>query len=108
MEQGKVAEIPECKIPLAYHEICMYRAERERRMLLISFSAVIVLIVALFVFLWLQYDYVSVEETSQTGVYVLSDSEGNVIASDADADQIIDLLKGVGNGESYSQEDANS
>ena len=88
MEHSKIAEMPECKIPLAYHEICMYRAERERRILTICFSVAIVLIVALFVFLWLQYDYI-----------VLSDSEGNVIAADADAQEIIDLLRGVDCGE---------
>lgn len=99
MEHSKIAEMPECKIPLAYHEICMYRAERERRILTICFSVAIVLIVALFVFLWLQYDYIGFEEVSQTGVYVLSDSEGNVIAADADAQEIIDLLRGVDCGE---------
>ena len=100
MEQGKIAEMPECKIPLAYHEICMYRAERERRILTICFSVAIVLVVALFVFLWLQYDYIGYEDYTQTGVYVLTDLEGNVIASDADAEQIIELLRGVANGES--------
>lgn len=99
MESKKAADVPECKIPLAYHEICMFRAERERKFLIIAFSVAFVLIVALFVFLWLQYDYVSYEETSQTGVYVLSDSEGNVIASDADADEIIELLRGAMDGD---------
>ena len=94
--------IPECKIPLAYHEICMYRAERERRILLLAFAIVLILVVALFVYLWLQYDYIGYEEVSQTGVYVLSDAEGNVIASDADADQIIELLRGMSNGEDNS------
>ena len=102
MEGKKSADVPECKIPLAYHEICMFRAERERKFLIIAFSIAFVLIVALFVFLWLQYDYIGYEETSQTGVYVLSDSEGNVIASDADAGEIIELLRGITDGENNS------
>ena len=91
-------------IPLAYHELCLDREKAEKRLVIIAWAVSLVAVVALFVFLWLQYDYIGYEEVQQTGVYVLSDSAENVIAADADADQIIDLLRGEPDGENSSED----
>lgn len=87
-------------IPLAYHEMCITRHYRTVR----NFIIAIVAIVAAFVFLWLQYDYVS--STEVTGVYALVDSEGNVIASDLAPDDVIRIMAELNSGESAENQNS--
>lgn len=88
-------------VPLAYHEMCMTRNHKTVTALVIGWAVSIVLVVIAFVVLWLQYDYVAVDNT--TGVYVLSDSEGNVIASDLEPDDVIHIMELLKDGE-YNQD----
>ena len=74
-------------VSLAYHEMCMTREARKQHN-----------IVALFVFLWLQYDYACTNEYS--GAYVMVDSQGNVIESDLTPDDVIRILTELNNGNS--------
>lgn len=78
-------------VPLAYHEMCEIRHHKKERNILITMAAVIVAIVISFVFLWLQYDYVTTTEVS--GVYALVDSEGNVIASDLEPNDVVHIME---------------
>ena len=59
-----------------------------------------VAIVGLFVFLWLQYDYVT--DVDATGVYVLTDSNGNVLASDLTPEDVIQIMQEMIDGEDTS------
>lgn len=86
-------------IPLAYHEVCMTRNRKNLLTVVLCWAISIVLVVGLFVFLWLQYDYTATTEVS--GVYALVDSEGNVIASDLSSEDIIQIMGMLdGDGES--------
>lgn len=84
-------------VPLAYHEMCMTRNHKTVKTALIAWAASIVLVVLAFVFLWLQYDFTTTIES--TGVYVLTDSEGNVIASDLEPDDVIRIMQELTSGE---------
>lgn len=88
-------------VPLAYHEMCMTRNHMTVRNLIIGWAVSVVLVVCAFVYLWMQYDYVST--TDNTGVYVLMDSEGNVIANDLGPDDVIHIMETIANGQ-YSKE----
>ncbi len=77
-------------VPLAYHEMCMTREARKQRNIVMAWAVSVIAIVALFVILWLQYDYVSMAEYS--GAYVMVDSQGNVIESDLSPDDVIRIL----------------
>lgn len=57
----------------------------------ISFSLLICLIVGIFIWYINQYDFTTTIE--QTGVYTLSDSEGNVISSDISHEQAKEILE---------------
>lgn len=85
-------------IPLAYHEVCMERNRRIVKTLAISWMVSVVLIVLSFVYLWLQYDYVSMVESS--GIYNLVDSAGNVISSDIMPEDIPAILEAIENSKS--------
>lgn len=84
-------------VPLALHEVHMARNDRRIKYLCIGWAASVILIVFAFVFLWLQYDYESVTEYS--GVYNITDSEGNVITSDLTPEDVIRIMENL-NGQS--------
>lgn len=84
-------------VPLAYHEMCTTRHHKSTMTLIICWAASIVLTVLAFVVLWLQYDYVSY--TDNTGVYVVTDSQGNVIAADLEPDDVIRIMQELNDGE---------
>lgn len=84
-------------VPLAYHEVCVTRYHETIKRLIKFWAISIVLVVGLFVFLWLQYDYVST--TEYTGVYNLVDSEGNVVTSDITPDDVIRILEELNRGD---------
>lgn len=90
-------------VPLAYHEICMERNRRTLMTIAISWAVSIVLAVGIFVFMWLQYDYVSTVESS--GIYCLTDSAGNVISSDIMPEDIPGILEAIENGKNQSSAD---
>lgn len=94
-------------IPLALHETHMARADRRLRWtclsLCVCWALSLIITVVSFVWLWNQYDYVSSNELS--GVYNLVDSEGNVISSDIEPDDVIRILEELNSGE--NQKDAN-
>ena len=94
MEEKERKEV--ATVPLAYHELCLDREKAEKRLVIIAWAVSLVAVVALFVFLWLQYDYIGYdsETTSltQTGVYVLSDSKGNIIAADVTPAEIAEIF----------------
>lgn len=100
----KLQEIPAeseekiATVPLTYHEMCMTRNYKTVRHLVICWAISVVLVVLAFVFLWLQYDYVTTTEYS--GVYNITDSEGNVITSDITPEDVIRILEVLGDGES--------
>lgn len=87
-------------VPLAYHENSITREKREKKWLIIGWAASVIVAVALFVFLWLQYDYYDYTDT--TGVYVITDSQGNVVASDLGPDDVIRIMQELNDGESSS------
>ncbi len=84
-------------VPLAYHEMCMTRNHKTVLRLLVCWAVSVVLIVCAFVWLWCQYDYVSTVDN--TGVYVVEDANGNVIASDLTPDDVIRIMEELTNGE---------
>lgn len=92
-------------IPLALHEMHMARADRRLWRLCICWAASLLLVVTAFVILWLQYDYTSTVEYS--GVYNLTDSEGNVISSDLTADDVVRILQEIENGKSKEDQNQN-
>lgn len=94
-------------VPLAYHELCMQRNARNIKNIVIGWAASVIAIVALFVFMWLQYDYVAADSstTLATGVYALIDSEGNVISNDLSAEDISNILPQIINGDSIQEND---
>lgn len=85
-------------VPLAYHEVCMNRNHKTLFRLIIAWAATILLVVGGFIWMWFQYDYTSTEE--YTGVYVLRDSEGNVISADIQPDDMIKILEVLESGKS--------
>lgn len=87
-------------VPLAYHETSILREKKEKKGLFIGFLLAMVAIVGLFVFLWLQYDYVTNVDAS--GVYVLTDSNGNVLASDLTPEDVIQIMQELIDGEDTS------
>lgn len=89
-------------VPLAYHETSILREKKEKKWIIIGFLLAMVAIVGLFVFLWLQYDYVT--DIDASGVYVLTDANGNVIASDLAPEDVIQIMEGLINGENPNQE----
>lgn len=85
-------------VSLAYHEMCMTREARKQHNIILGWAISVIAIVALFVFLWLQYDYACTNEYS--GAYVMVDSQGNVIESDLTPDDVIRILTELNNGNS--------
>lgn len=83
-------------IPLALHEMHMARADRRLFWICVCWAASLLLTVGAFVWLWNQYDYESTTELS--GVYNLVDSEGNVVSSDLEPDDVIRILEELNNG----------
>ena len=90
-------------VPLALHEMHMARLNRLLRWLCVAWAASIVIAAGLFVWLWNQYDYESSTELS--GVYCLVDSQGNVVSSDLEPEDVIRILEELSHGE--NQEDQN-
>lgn len=88
-------------VPLAYHEMCQTRSDRRLLWVVIGW----VITVAIFSYMWLQYDYVSTTDT--TGVYVLMDSEGNVIANDLGPDDVIHIMEDIASGKRSQETDSN-
>lgn len=60
------------------------------RTCIISFGVAIVLVVSGFLIYLYQYDFSG--NVEQTGIYTLVDSQGNVISSDIDQDQLKEIL----------------
>lgn len=61
---------------------------------------------------WNQYDYTSSYEYTATGLNVIVDSEGNIVAKDVPDDMIIDILKELesinsGNNKTDGDQNAN-
>ncbi len=71
---------------------------------IMAFSATIFLVVAGFLLYLYQYDFSG--NVEQTGVYTLVDSQGNVISSDIDQNQLKEILN-ILNGESKGNEKEN-
>ena len=64
----------------------------------VGWAVSLILTVFMFVWLWCQYDYESVTEYS--GVYNITDSEGNVITSDLTPEDVIRIMETLnGNSE---------
>lgn len=93
-------------IPLALHEMHMARADRRLLYVCICWALSLLLAIGAFVYLWLQYDYESTVEYS--GVYNLTDSEGNVITSDISPEDVIRILEQLNNGKGAKNEDQNT
>lgn len=92
-------------IPLAVHEMHMARKDRNIKHIIIGWAVSLVAVVALFVFLWLQYDYESTTTTTTeySGVYNITDSEGNVISADLTPEDVIRIMESLnGKGEEDS------
>ena len=83
-------------VPLAYHEMCITRNSRHIKWLIIGWVVTLLFAIGAATYERLQYDYVSTEET--TGIYVVSDSEGNVIASDLTSEDVIRIMEVLRNG----------
>lgn len=77
-------------VPLAYHEVHMQRMARIIKYLIIGWAVSIMFSTGCAAYERLQYDYESTIET--TGVYVVSDSEGNIIASDLSPEDVIRIF----------------
>lgn len=83
-------------VPLAYHEVCMERFRRIVKYLIVGWAFSVIAIVTIFTYLWLQYDYTSTTEYS--GVYNLTDSQGNVISSDITPADVVKILEAIEDG----------
>lgn len=90
-------------IPLALHEMHMARADRRLWRVCLCWAVSVIAIVLAFVYLWTRYDYESTIEYS--GVYNLTDSEGNVITSDISPDDVIRILEELNNGKGAKNKD---
>lgn len=69
--------------------------------------ALVVIISVVFGFLWYLNQYEYVETIEQKGVYTLIDSQGNVITSDLNDEQIAEILEIMNNGESENTTETN-
>lgn len=96
-KDGSFTNGEKASVPLAYHEMCMTRNHKTVLRLLLCWASSVVLIVVAFVWLWCQYDYVSTVDN--TGVYVVEDANGNVIASDLAPDDVIRIMEELTDGE---------
>lgn len=87
-------------VPMAYHETCISRKERLVHKLILGWAISIVCVVAVmlftFAYMWLQYDYSG--STENTGMYVVSDGNGNVLASDLEPEDVIHIMQEIMNG----------
>ena len=92
-------------IPLALHEMHMARADRRLWRLCICWAVSVIIIVGAFVWLWCQYDYESTTELS--GGYNLVDSEGNVVSSDLEPDDVLRILEELNNGKDQKDQNQN-
>lgn len=92
-------------IPLALHEMHMARSNRLLRWMCFAWAASVVIIVGIFTWLWCQYDYESSTELS--GVYCLVDSQGNVVSSDLEPDDVIRILEELNNGKDQTDQNQN-
>lgn len=80
-------------IPLALHEMHMARKDRTIKRLIIGFVIVIIAILIATTYERLQYDYTGTTTTEYSGVYNLTDSEGNVISSDITPEDVIRIME---------------
>src|SRR5699024_10994671 len=85
-------------VRLAYHEMCMTRNHKTVLRLLICWAGSVVLVVGIFEYMWPQYDYVS--STEYSGVYNITDSQGNVVSSDLTPEDVIRIMEDLSNGNS--------
>lgn len=96
-------------VPLALHEMHMARSNRLLRWLCVAWAISIVVAVLLTVginaWLWNQYDYESSTELS--GVYCLVDSQGNVVSSDLEPDDVIHILEELNDGKDQTDKNQN-
>lgn len=92
-------------IPLALHEMHMARNNRLLRWLCVAWAVSVVFITGLFVWLWNQYDYESSNELS--GVYNLVDSQGNVVSTDLEPDDVIRILEELNDGKDQTDKNQN-
>lgn len=87
-------------VPLAYHEVCMTRNHKSVFWIVLCWAISLIAAICIFAHLWLQYDYESSVDAS--GVYVITDSDGNVIASDLTSEDIIRIMGEISNGQNPS------
>ena len=92
-------------VPLALHEMHMARYNRLVRWLCVAWALSMVFVVGAFVWLWNQYDYESSNELS--GVYNLVDSQGNVVSTDLEPDDVIRILQELENGKDQADQNQN-
>lgn len=73
-------------------------------MVKINIIEVFVMLAMVFGFIWYlnQYDFVSTVE--QTGIYTLTDSQGNVISSDITSEQIKEIMEIINDGKDENNE----
>ena len=73
-------------------------------MVKINIIEVFVMLAMVFGFIWYlnQYDFVSTVE--QTGIYTLTDSQGNVISSDITPEQIKEIMEIINDGKDENNE----
>lgn len=76
-------------------------------MVKINIIEVFVMLAMVFGFIWYlnQYDFVSTVE--QTGIYTLTDSQGNVISSDITPEQIKEIMEIINDGKDENNEKQN-
>lgn len=76
-------------------------------MVKINVIEVFVMLAMVFGFIWYlnQYDFVSTVE--QTGIYTLTDSQGNVISADITPDQIEKIMEIINDGKDESDKEQN-
>ena len=87
-------------IPLALHEMHMARADRRLFRVCVCWAVSLIVTVVAFVWLWNQYDYESTTTTEYSGVYNITDSEGNVISADLTPEDVIRIMETLnGKGE---------
>lgn len=73
-------------------------------MVKINLVEVLVMLAMVFAFIWYlnQYDFVSTVE--QTGIYTLTDSQGNVISADITTEQIKEIMEILNDGKDEGDE----
>lgn len=101
-KDGKQTYEGTATVPLAYHEVCMSRNHKTIFRIALCWAISIIAAIGIFTFLWLQYDYEASVDAS--GVYVVTDANGNVIASDLTPDDIIRIMSEISDGENQSKE----